>query len=183
MAKVLVFVEQRDGKNKKASFELLGASAAAGNETHAVIIGDSVSGLANECAQYGANKVHVVQDASLKNYTGEAYARALVAAIKNISPEIVLGSHTPMGKDLFPLVAGQLDAALATDCTSLQFAGANLQLKRPVYSGKAVAEVEFVGSSMKMATVRPNALGIGKPDSSKTAEASLSFLGRKFFLS
>jgi electron transfer flavoprotein alpha subunit len=182
MAKVLVFVEQRDGKNKKASFELLGASAAAGNETHAVIIGDSVSGLANECAQYGASKVHVVQDASLKSYTGEAYARALVAAIKNISPEIVLGSHTPMGKDLFPLVAGQMDAALATDCTSLQFAGSNLQLKRPVYSGKAVAEVEFVGSSMKMATVRPNALGVGKPDSSKTADAtsiSADFSGLK----
>lgn len=182
MAKVLVFVEQRDGKNKKASFELLGASSAAGNETHAVIIGDNVTGLANECAQYGANKVHVVQDAALKNYTGEAYARALTAAIKNISPEIVLGSHTPMGKDLFPLVAGQMDAALATDCTSIQFSDSNLQLKRPVYSGKAVAEVEFVGAGMKMATIRPNAIGIPKPDTSKTADAtsiSADFSGLK----
>lgn len=172
MAKVLVFIEQRDGKNKKSSFELLGASSAAGNETHAVIIGDSVSGLANECAQYGANKVHVVQDAALKSYTGEAYARALVAAIKSISPEIVLGSHTPMGKDLFPLVAAQVDGALATDCTALAFAGAGMNLKRPIYSGKAIAEVEFTGNSLKMATIRPNALGIGKPDTAKTADAS-----------
>ena len=172
MAKVLIFVEQRDGKNKKSSFELIGASSAAGNETHAVIIGDSVSGLANECAQYCANKVHVVQDAVLKNYTGEAYARALTAAIKSISPEIVLASHTPMGRDLLPLVAAQVDGALATDCTSLQFSGAKLLLKRPVYSGKATADVEFCGNGMQMATVRPNAIGVPKPDTSKTADAT-----------
>ncbi len=172
MAKVLIFVEQRDGKNKKSSFELIGASSAAGNETHAVIIGDAVSSLAAECAQYGANKVYVVQDAILKNYTGESYARALVAAIKTISPEIILGSHTPMGKDLFPLVAAQIDGALATDCTSLQFAGGKLQLKRPVYSGKAIVEVEFCGSGIQMATVRPNAIGLGKPDTSKAADAT-----------
>jgi electron transfer flavoprotein alpha subunit len=172
MAKVLVFAEQREGKLKKASFELIGASSAAGNETHAVIIGDSVNGLANECAQYGANKVHVVQDASLKNYTGEAYARALTAAVKSISPEIVLAAHTPMGKDLMPIVAAQVDGALATDCTSIAFSGSSLTLKRPMYSGKAMAEVEFVGSGIKMATVRPNSIGAPKADSSKAADAS-----------
>lgn len=172
MAKILVFVEQRDGKNKKSSFEIIGASAAAGNETHAVIVGDNISGLANECAQYGANKVHLVQDAGLRNYTGEAYAKALIAAIKAISPDAVLGSHSPMGKDLFPRVAAELDGALATDCTSLQFSGANLALRKPVYSGKATAEIEFTGAGLKMATIRPNALGLGKPDAGKTADAS-----------
>lgn len=172
MAKVLVFIEQRDGKLKKSSLELLGASAAAGNETHAVILGDSVTGLANECAQNGANKVHVVQDAALKLYSGEAYARALTAAIKSISPEIVLASHTPMGRDFLPTVAAQVDGALAPDCTSLTFSGSKLQLRRPVYSGKATAEVEFVGSGIQMATVRPNALGLPKADASKTADAS-----------
>jgi electron transfer flavoprotein alpha subunit len=172
MAKVLVFVEQRDGKAKKASFEMIAASAAASNETHAVIIGDGVSGLANECAQYGAGKVHVVQDAALKNYTGEAYAKALTAAIKAINPEIVLAAHTPMGKDFLPIVAALVDGALATDCTSLAFNGAKLQLKRPVYSGKAMAEVEFVGSGIQMATIRPNSIGLPKPDTTKTADAS-----------
>ncbi|MBS1959366.1 MAG: electron transfer flavoprotein subunit alpha/FixB family protein [Bdellovibrionales bacterium] len=172
MAKVLVFVEQRDGKLKKASFELLGASAKAGNETHAVIIGDGVAGLANECASYGASKVHVAQDGALKNYTNEAYARALVAAIKTVSPEIVLASHTPMGRDLLPSVAAQVDGALATDCTSLAFSGASLTLKRPVYSGKAMADVEYMGSGIKMATVRPNSIGVPKPEAGKTADAT-----------
>jgi electron transfer flavoprotein alpha subunit len=171
MAKVLVFVEQREGKIKKASFEMIAAAAAGGNETHAVIVGDGVSALANECAQYGAGKVHIVQDAGLKLYTGESYARALTAAIKAVAPEIVLGAHTPMGKDLFPLVAAQNDAGLATDCTAITISGAKLTAKRPVYSGKATAEVEFVGG-LQMATVRPNSLGLPKPDASKTADAA-----------
>ena len=173
MAKVLIFVEQREGKSKKASFELVAASAAAGNETHALIVGDSVTALANECAHYGANKVHVVQDAALKNYSGEAYSRAVTAAIKALSPEIVLGAHTPMGKDLFPVVAALNDAALASDCTSLSFSGSNIQARRPVYSGKAIAEVEFIGAGIKMATVRPNSLGLPKPDTSKSADAAI----------
>ena len=137
MAKVVVFIEQREGKAKKASYELVAASAAAGNETHAVIIGDGVAGLANEAAQYGASKVHLVQDAGLKLYLGEAYAKALTAAIKSLNPEIVLAAHTPMGKELLPTVSVQVDGSLATDCTSLTFSGGKLQLRRPIYSGKA----------------------------------------------
>lgn len=172
MAKVVVFIEQREGKAKKASYELVAASAGAGNETHAVIIGDSVAGLANEAAQFGASKVHVVQDAALKLYSAEAYSRALTAAVKAIGPEIVLGAHTPMGKELFPFVSVMVDGSLATDCTSLTFNGGKLALRRPVYSGKATVEVEFTGNGMQMATVRPNSIGLPKPDASKTADAA-----------
>ncbi len=172
MAKVVVFIEQREGKAKKASYELVAASAAAGNDTHAVIIGDGIAGLANEAAQYGANKVHLVQDAALKLYLGEAYSRALTAAIKSINPEIILAAHTPMGKELMPTVCVHVDGSLATDCTSITFSGGKLQLRRPIYSGKATAEVEFCNGGIQMATVRPNSIGLPKPDSAKTADAT-----------
>jgi electron transfer flavoprotein alpha subunit len=172
MAKVVVFIEQREGKAKKASYELVAASAAAGNETHAVIIGEGVAGLANEAAQYGASKVHLVQDTGLKLYLGEAYAKALSAAIKSLNPEIVLAAHTPMGRELLPTVSIQVDGSLATDCTSLTFSGGKLKLRRPIYSGKATAEVEFLGGGLQMATVRPNSIGLPKPDTTKTADAT-----------
>jgi electron transfer flavoprotein alpha subunit len=69
-----------------------------------------------------------------------------------------------------PKVAARLDAGLASDCTSLAFAGSNVTVRRPVYSGKATAEVEFVGAGPKLVTLRANALGVPKPDTSKTAE-------------
>lgn len=170
MAKVFVIAEHRDGRLKKTTFELLGASAAAGNETHAVLLGDGVAELAKELGQYGAQKVHLVQNPALKFYTSEAYAAALVPILKGANPDVVLAGHTPTGRDLMPRVAARLGAGLASDCTRLNFEGGKLKVFRPVYAGKAIAEVEFVGAGPQIATVRANALGIPKPDASKSAE-------------
>ena len=56
MAKVFVIAEHRDGRLKKSTFELLGASSAAGNETHALLLGDGVADLAKELGHNGAAK-------------------------------------------------------------------------------------------------------------------------------
>ena len=170
MAKVLVIAEQRDGRLKKSTFELLGASSAAGNETHAILLGENVSELAKELGQYGAKTVHVAQNAGLKFYTAEAYSKVILAVAKTLSPDIIIGSHTPTGRDLMPKIAAQLNVGIATDCTQLSFEGNKIKARRPVFAGKATAEVEFLGSGPQMASVRANALGIPKPDAAKTAE-------------
>src|SRR5256885_918514 len=105
MAKVFVFAEQRNGKLKKAAFELIGAASAAGHETHAILMGDSVESLAPELGTYGAAKVHVVQDPALKFYTGEAYSKAFLDLIKSGSPDIIVAGHAPTGRDLLPRLA------------------------------------------------------------------------------
>lgn len=170
MAKVYVVVEHRDGRLKKSTFELLGASTAAGNETHALLLGDGIADLAKELAQYGAKKVHVVQNAALKLYTAEAYTKAVVELCAAGKPDVILASHSPTGRDFMPRVAARLNVGLASDCTSLSFDGAKIKVRRPIYAGKATAEVEFVGSGPQVATVRPNALGVPKADSAASAE-------------
>lgn len=169
MAKVLVVAEQRDGRLKKATFELLGASHAAQNDTHVILIGDNIEAISAELGQYGASTIHLAQDVSLKYYTSEAYAQIIVKVAKDIGAEIILGSHTPTGKDLMPKVAFQLGTGLASDCTQLGFDGEKLKLRRPVYAGKATCEIEFLGSGPNVATIRPNAIGVPKPDTSKQA--------------
>jgi electron transfer flavoprotein alpha subunit len=171
MAKVLIIAEQRDGKLKKSTFELVGASSAAGNETHVVLLGEGVAGLSKEIGSYGANKIHVAENAGLKNYNAEAYTNVITVIAKSISPDVILASHTPTGRDLMPRVARQFDVGMASDCISLSFEGTGIKVRRPLYSGKATAEVEFVGAGPRIATIRANALGVGKPDSSKTGEA------------
>jgi len=170
MAKVFVIAEQRDGRLKKSTFELLGASAAAGNETHAILLGEGVTGLAQELAHYGANKVHVADHAGLKFYSAEAYSQVILGVVQAGGAEVVLAGHTPTGRDLMPKLAARLNAGLASDCTSLAFEGSNVKVRRPVYSGKASAEVEFLGSGPKLVSMRSNALGVPKPDTSKSAE-------------
>ncbi len=170
MAKVFIVAEHRDGRLKKSTFELLGASSAAGNETHAILLGDGVADLAKELAHYGASKVHLAQSPALKFYTAEAYAKVVADVAKAGGAEIVLASHSPTGRDFMPAVAAKLGVGLASDCTQLAFEGANIKVRRPIYAGKATVEVEFVGSGPRLATVRPNALGVPKPDTAKTAE-------------
>jgi len=170
MSKVFVIAEHRDGRLKKSTFELIGAASTAGNDTHVLLLGDNVTDLAKELGPYGAKTVHLAQAPGLRFYTAEAYAKVISQVLKSASPDIVLASHTPTGRDLMPKLAAQLGVGLASDCTQLSFDGNKIRARRPVYAGKATAEVEFLGSGPQMATVRQNALGIPKPDSSKTAE-------------
>ena len=170
MAKVFIIAEQRDGRLKKSTFELIGASAAAGNETHAILLGENVAELAKELGTYGAQKVHLAQSPQLKFYTGEAYAKVILDVLKSATPDVVLASHTPTGRDLMPRVAARLNAGLASDCTQLAFEGSKIKVRRPVYAGKATVEVEFIGAGPCVATVRANALGAPKADASKSAE-------------
>lgn len=172
MAKALVFVDQRDGKIKRGAFEILSACAAAGLDTHAVVVGESVKGAVGELAHYGASKIHVSENPAFKFYTAEAYARAVVTLAKSLQPDFILASHSPMGRDLMPHVAVALDAGCASDCTSLGFDGGKLKARRAVYAGKATAAVEFLGKGPCLATVRPNALGAPKPDTGRTAEVN-----------
>ncbi len=170
MAKVFIIAEQRDGRLKKSTFELIGASAAAGNETHAILLGEGVADLAKELGHYGAKVVHLAQSPALKFYTSEAYSKIIINTLKSASPDIILASHSPTGRDLMPRIAARLGVGLASDCTQLTFNGNKIQVRRPVYAGKATVEVEFLGAGPQVATLRPNALGMLKPDTSKTAE-------------
>jgi electron transfer flavoprotein alpha subunit len=172
MAKVLIIAEQRDGRLKKSSLELVNASATAGNETHVALLGEGIAQLAQELGQSGAKMVHLAEAAGLKFYTAEAYGKVLLPLIQSLAPAIILGSHTPTGRDLMPSLAAKLEVGMASDCTQLSFDGDQIKVRRPVYAGKATVEVEFLGKGPKMATIRPNALGLGKPDSSKKAETS-----------
>lgn len=176
MAKVLVIAEHRDGKLKKSTFELVGASSNAGNETHVLLIGDGIANSAKELGNYGAKKVHTVEAGNLKYYTAESTVHYATQLVQSLSPEIVLASHSPTGRDFMPKLAAKLNVGLASDCTELKFEGSNIKVRRPVYAGKATAEVEFLGSGPKLATVRPNSLGIPKPNTSGSTEVTAASL-------
>ncbi len=183
--KVLVIAEHRDGRLKKTTFELLGASSTSGNETHALLLGDDVDGLAKELAPWGARTIHLARSPALRMYTAEAYARVIVDVVRSVSPEVVLAAHSPTGRDVMPRVAARLDAGLASDAIEVSFDGAKLSVRHAVYGGKATCDVDFLGGPPWMATVRPNSLGAPKADPSRSAEVipvrvSLSDLETRF---
>ena len=145
MSNVLVFIEQRDGKIRKASFEALtlGREVAAktGGALGAVVAGSGIAGLAPELAAYGAAKVFVADKPELALYSCEGYTAALDAAVTAFAPGILLVPATSMGKDVAPRLAARRKVGLLSDVMSLDVEGGRLVATRLVYSGKARATV------------------------------------------
>src|SRR4029077_5750950 len=155
--KFLVFIEQRDGKIRKASLEALSAARRlAGEPVAAVLPGKGVAALAAGLGKYGAGVVYVADRDDLALYSTKGYVGALDAAAKKESPNAVLLAATAMGKDVAPRFAARNDVSVLADVMDLRVEGDRLVAWRPVYSGKARAEVDCGSAKLQIATTRPN---------------------------
>jgi len=170
-SKFLVLGEVRDGSLRNVSFEAIGAAkvAADGGEVVGVLIGESVQALGAELIQYGADRVVVVEDAKLAQYTSDGFSQALLAVIESENPDGLIIGHTSLGKDLAPKVAGKLEAGLISDVTALEVAGGNTVFTRPIYSGKAF-EKKIVTGGLVFATIRPNNIEPLQKDESRSGD-------------
>ncbi|EDL63193.1 electron transfer flavoprotein subunit alpha/FixB family protein, partial [Bacillus sp. SG-1] len=155
------------------SFEAVaaGKTVAEGGEVVGVLLGSSVSALGNELIQYGADRVVVVEDEKLSQYTSDGYSQALMAVIDQESPEGIIFGHTALGKDLSPKIASKLGSGLISDATELEEAGGNLVFTRPIFSGKAF-EKKIVTDGLIFATIRPNNIEPLEKDESRSGDVS-----------
>jgi len=169
--KILVIAEHKNGALSEATRELFGLPFGQA-EVHAVAAGEGVEPLAASLGQLGAAKVHLIDSPVLADGTGESLDQAIGQFIEQLAPDAVLVAHTPLGKDLAPRLAAALDAALATDCIQVNLDGGEVTVRRPVYAGKATAEVEFTDDSLKVITVRPCTVKAPEPDASRSAEVA-----------
>lgn len=170
MAKVFVFLEGTGSTLKKGSLELLTAAKNSGREVVAGLIGPGTKSLTAAAGQAGAKTLFVCDSADLGHYNPETFATLLESMIKESGADVVLGSSSAMARDLFPRVAAKLDSGVASDCTVLELNVGGVKARRPLYSGKVTAEVEFVNSPFKLVLMRPNQLPVGAADSGATAQ-------------
>ena len=172
---VYVFAQQVDNKLSGIAFELVGEGTRLaeklGTEVTAVLIGSDVAGLADELAEYGADKVIVVDDPELKNYRTEPYAHALASVINEYKPEIMLVGATAIGRDLGPTVSARVKTGLTADCTLLEIGDFpvtpipgkeqkknQLLMTRPAFGGNTIATIACPDNRPQMATVRPGVM-------------------------
>ncbi len=168
---VYVFAQQVDNEISSIAFELLGKAKDLANDLNAdvtaVLIGSDVKGLADQLAEYGADKVIVVDDPELKNYRTEPYAHALASVINKYKPEIMLVGATAIGRDLGPRVSARVATGLTADCTVLEIGDFPLQavpgqeqlhnqllMTRPAFGGNTIATIACPYNRPQMATVR-----------------------------
>lgn len=174
---VYVFAQQVDNEISGIAFELLGKAkelaAPLNTDVTAVLIGSDVKGLADQLAEYGADKVIVVDDPELKEYRTEPYAHALASVINKYKPEIMLVGATAIGRDLGPTVSARVATGLTADCTVLEIGDFplaavpgkedeqkhnQLLMTRPAFGGNTIATIACPNNRPQMATVRPGVM-------------------------
>ncbi len=172
---VFVFAQQVDNKLNGIALELAGKgkdlAKDLGTEVTAVLIGSDVMGLTKELAEYGADRIIVVDDPELKEYRTEPYAHALAEVIKKYKPEIMLVGATAIGRDLGPRVSARIHTGLTADCTQLEIGDFpinpipgreqlhnQLLMTRPAFGGNTIATIACPNFRPQMATVRPGVM-------------------------
>jgi electron transfer flavoprotein alpha subunit len=111
----------------------------------ALLIGHEVKDRANDLISYGANKVYLVDNPSLKGFQSEIYLSALSALVKNYQPEILLMGSTRKGRELAARLATRFEAGCVPDCTNLSLdEQGRLVAERVVYGGNASATHVFL---------------------------------------
>ena len=186
---VFIFAQQVDGELSGIALELLGKAKSLAEDLDekkvtAVLLGSDVKGLTDKLAEYGADRVIVVDDPELKDYRTEPYTHALASVIKEFKPEILLVGATAIGRDLGPRVSSRVHTGLTADCTQLDIGDFPLEpvegreqkhkqllMTRPAFGGNTIATIACPDFRPQMATVRPGVMQ--KIDPIKGAKAEI----------
>lgn len=167
--KVLVFLEQRNGKIKKSSFEAAktGAELAAklGSEIEAVVIGNEVENI-SEAGGYGVKKVIHLKNNELSDYSADAYKNLIAEYCNESGVGYLVFANTSMGKDLAPRLSAKLDAGLAMDIISFDVENDKITATRPIYGGKALIDLKIT-SDKAIISIRPNVFNAGESTNEK----------------
>ena len=153
---ILVVCEHENGTPKKTAYELLskarGLAQELGGTVNAVVIGSSN---AADLGEYGAETVYTAAGGDFASGSSGAWVAALQGAVAASSPAVVLGAASAKTREVFPRLAARLGAGMASDCTDLSVDGGALIARRPMYAGKAFADLKIT-SDVALCTVRPN---------------------------
>lgn len=174
---VYIYAQQVDNEISPIAFELIGKAKELAKDLDtdvtAVILGSNIKDLVDPLAEYGADKVIVVDDPALETYRTEPYAQALAAVINEFKPDIMLVGATAIGRDLGPTVSARVATGLTADCTVLEIGDFPLKalpgqedkqkhnqllMTRPAFGGNTIATIACPDNRPQMATVRPGVM-------------------------
>ena len=155
----LVVVEHDQSGIKQVTYELLNAARklAVTGKIIAVYFTDADETDGSSLTHHGADEVRICIHPNYHQYTHETYEAGLLSEIEKVQPDIVLIPASNSGKEVSAAIATRLGVALATDCIDLQLSDeGEVNIKRPVFAGKAYSLCKLRGPKPYLITLRPN---------------------------
>jgi electron transfer flavoprotein alpha subunit len=187
MNNIFVYCETEKGKIADVSLELLTKGCDLAKQLNckleALVIGHQLSGIEKELYEYGADIVHLADDARLEPYSTLPHTSIVVELFREEKPQIALFGATSLGRDLAPRVSSALKSGLTADCTSLEIGDHKdtkgneykdllLQI-RPAFGGNIIATIINPDHRPQMATVREGVMRKEKLAEHKTGEVKI----------
>lgn len=131
--------------------------------------------------RYGPDTVIYCSDAHLKHYDSQIFPDMFEALIRQHMPSIVLFPSTEAGTDLAPRLSQRFATGLTAHCTGLEVMNSEeygpdtLVMKRPAYSGNAIATVICPRTRPQMATVQQGVFEKKEADRQKSERIRVPF--------
>lgn len=131
--------------------------------------------------RYGPDVILCCSDQRLKHYDSQIFPDMYADLIKEHRPSIILFPSTEAGADLAPRLAQRFSTGLTSHCTGLsimdseQYGTGLLVMKRPAYSGNAIATVICPHTRPQMATVQQGVFDKKESPGRKTETIHLPF--------
>jgi electron transfer flavoprotein alpha subunit len=158
MNKIIGILEQREGKLKKVSFEVLSLVSQLASElnleSEALTIGNEILNI-DEISKYGISNVTHYKNENLQLYSSSAYTEIITNHVNETNAGYLIFPNTALGKDLAPRISVRLNAGCIIDCIKVDTSTGDIKAVRPVFAGKALIEVKLK-SDIKILTIRPN---------------------------
>jgi electron transfer flavoprotein alpha subunit len=170
---VWVIAEQIDCLLQSVSLQLIGQARQLADQletsVEAILLGENIERQARQLIAAGADRVYLGNAPALEIYQPELYTQIVVKLAREHRPEIILIGSTDMGRELAPLVAGQLKTGLTAHCIDLVLdKDMILEQRIPAYGG--LLSIVCPEKRPQMATVTKGVFPTPEPDDSRTGE-------------
>jgi len=141
--KIAIYLQINDNKISPMSLESLVAAQKIKKETngelHAIIFNKELS---NTLSKYECDKIIVVENPNLANYSPLHFIESFNQINDKIKPNLFIFGHSYETRDWVPRLSAKLDIPFLADCTSFNFSE-NLQVIRPIYQAKLNQKLEL----------------------------------------
>ena len=159
---ILVIAELHEGSLRKSTHSAVTFARQAGAPFSILVLGAGAKDAATEAASFGAQKVLVADDASLKDPLAERYAPVVAHVAKSGNFDVITVTASSYGKDLAPRVAAKLGAGYVTDISGVKNDGGKLTFKRPTYAGNAFGFAQ-IQTPVQVVSVRQSEFSAAEP--------------------
>ncbi len=157
---IWVFGDYRNYFQNRVTLQLLSRATDLASKLGAcvctTVFGHQVDEWVGEYIAHGAQKVYVIEDESIKDYSTDLYVTLMERLAKDRRPEIILVGATTFGREYAPRVAKRLGTGLTADCVGLDINEDGLLVQTaPAFGGNLLTKIVTPEKRPQMATVRP----------------------------